>query len=122
MKTKQAFFWTAFLGVALGSLLMAGWLAPGQAGAQPPEALTPNGAWGGFGGPGMGRPMRPPSSGALAVSGKYVYVLQGNSLFQFSAEDLTQLKKVDLPAETFPLPEAPPPPPGLEEGEEGGQP
>jgi hypothetical protein len=56
-------------------------------------------------------------SGSLVVSGKYVYVLFGNTLYQFSAEDLTELKRVKLEVE---MPAFPPPPPGPA-GEEGGE-
>ncbi len=63
----------------------------------------------GFGQPGapMGRPMMG-GGAAIAVAGESVYVVQGNSLYKFNADDLRLIKRVTL--------EAGPPPgrPGVE--------
>ncbi len=55
---------------------------------------------GGFGQPGGqgGRPMggMPGGGTAIAATQQYVYVVQGNQLFQFKAEGLTLAKRVEL--------------------------
>ena len=48
----------------------------------------------GMGMPGMGGPGISP---VMVVGGEYVYVLRGNTLYQFSAKDLKQVRKVTLP-------------------------
>ena len=55
---------------------------------------------GGPGMPGMNRPFPGARGGAaLAVHGDHVYVLSGNTLYQFAAEDLGLVKKVTLQEE-----------------------
>ena len=73
-----------------------------------------------FGGPG-GMPLLGGGRGgaALAVSGEYVYVLHGNTLYQFAAEDLKLVKKVTLEEDR---PMGPPMgPPGGERRDFGGR-
>ncbi|MCS6863059.1 MAG: hypothetical protein NZT92_22365 [Abditibacteriales bacterium] len=54
----------------------------------------------------VGRPMMGPTSGvAIAVAGESVYVVQGNSLYKFTADDLRLVKRVIL--EPGPLPGRP---------------
>jgi hypothetical protein len=50
----------------------------------------------GMGGPGMGRMMAAP---VMVATSEYVYILRGNTLYQFSAKDLKQLNKVTLEEE-----------------------
>jgi hypothetical protein len=45
---------------------------------------------------------------AMAVADGYVYVLKGNTLYQFSAKTLKLANKAELPAPTPPAPPAPP--------------
>jgi len=101
MKTKRTLFLAATAGMVLLGLVLVGWLVQDRAAAQPapPEGPEQPGRPGVPGG-GMGLMMRMMQvPGALAVTDKYVYVLHGNTLYQFDAEDLTQLNKVDLPVE-----------------------
>jgi hypothetical protein len=76
---------------------------PGPPGAVPGAPGEP------FGPPGgpLGRPMMG-GGVAIAVAGESVYVVQGNSLYKFNADDLRLIKRVTL--------EAGPPPgrPGVE--------
>lgn len=50
----------------------------------------------GMGGPNMGRPMAPP---VMVATADYVYVLRGNTLYQFSAKDLKRLNTATLDAD-----------------------
>ena len=67
--------------------------APGQRDPRFPGPSRPGGS-----GP---MPMGPGGSGgaALAAHGDYVYVLRGNTLYQFAAKDLKLLNKVRLEAD-----------------------
>lgn len=85
--------------------------------AQPPPGQPPGGgpAPGLFvGQPGFFPPppfqMGGSQGAALAISEKFklLFVVKGNTLYQFNLEDLTLIKKVELEEQ----PEGPPPPPG----------
>lgn len=89
--------------------------AQGDQGAPPDEGFQPRpqpgfqprlggpggpGGPGGFGGPGFNlRTAGLRGGGALAVSGEHVFVLYGNTLYQFAADDLKLIKKVTLQQE-----------------------
>ena len=74
-----------------------------QPGQRPPQ-FPPEGS-GGFqpGGPGPGGPARSGlfggGSAAMAAQGEYVYVVRGNTLYQFQVKGLTLVKKVTLEEE-----------------------
>ena len=80
----------------------------GQYGQGPPPMpqgqMGPNqmgpGMQGGFGGGrmGMGMPMMGGGTSAIAATAEYVYVVQGNTLYQFSAKTLKQVNKAELSA------------------------
>lgn len=106
MKMKRPLFLAVSVGVTVLALVIVGGLVQGRAAAQPapPEGPDQPGRPGIPGG-GMGLMMRMmPVPGSLAVTDKYVYVLYGNTLYQFDAEDLTQLNKVTLEVEMPPFP------------------
>jgi hypothetical protein len=92
MQTKRTMLLAAFLGVALLGLMIMGWLAQELAVAQPPPG----------GGPRFGPPPGPPPM-SLAVNDRYVYVLQGPTLYQLDAKDLKEINKVTLEVEKPPL-------------------
>jgi hypothetical protein len=76
-----------------------GMMNPGMGG---PGMMNPGmgGPGMGMGMPGMGRMGEPP---VMVATADYVYVLRGNTLYQFSAKDLTQLHKVTLADENTPM-------------------
>ena len=69
---------------------------PGMGGGMPGGGMPGMG----MGMPGMGRMGETP---VMVATGEYVYVLRGNTLYQFSARDLTQLHKVTLADENPPM-------------------
>ena len=88
--------------LAVAVLVAAGLLGMASAQAQdrPPPGQGPMGgpgmgAPGGNAGPGMMRMGPPPA--ALTATDKYVYVLRGETLYQFSADGLRLLAKSELP-------------------------
>ena len=95
--------------LAVAALAAAGcfWMASAQAQDRPPMGQGPGmgGPGMGMSGPGMGGPggvagpgmmrMGPPP--ILTATDKYVYVLRGETLYQFSADGLKLLAKSELP-------------------------
>lgn len=73
-------------------------------------------------GPQFGMPMPPMFQQPVAICAKdrYIYVVRGNTLYQFTAKELKLLKKVTL--ELAPMPPGPPPAPLGQTGGVGGQP
>ena len=69
-----------------------GQMGPGQMGPNQP------GGFGGGGRMGMGMPMMGGGTSAIAATAEYVYVVQGNTLYQFSAKTLKQVNKAELSA------------------------
>jgi hypothetical protein len=49
-------------------------------------------------GQGFGQALRGGGSASVAASDRYVYVLRGNTLFQYSADGLKLVAKTELPA------------------------
>ena len=83
--------------LAVAALAAAGycWMASAQAQDRPPTPQGPAmGGPGGMAGPGMMRMGPPP---ILTATDKYVYVLRGETLYQFSADGLRLLAKSELP-------------------------
>ena len=88
--------------VAGAALFAAGfsWTGPAQAQDRPPMGQGP-----GTGGPGMGGPGGAGSPGMMRIgpppvitaTEKYVYILRGETLYQFSADGLKLLAKSELP-------------------------
>ena len=94
---------------------------PGQGGMGPgPGGMGPGGPGQGGMGPGMrggmmGGGMMMPQSPAVTAAGEYVYVVQGNMLYQYNAKTLKLANKAELPRPTPPTGgggQAPPPPQG----------
>lgn len=109
MKQRSVVYrWVAVMGIAvlvLGAMMRFQSAQAQERDAfqqgQPPAPGFPQPPGGGFGGGGGfagGRPMMGPMGGgsAIAVSGDSVYVIQGNSLFKFAANDLRLVKRVQL--------------------------
>ena len=74
------------------------WTAPAQAQDRPPMGQGPGMGGPGMGGQGMGPGMMrmgPPP--AIVATEKYVYVLRGETLYQFSADGLRLLARSELP-------------------------
>ena len=80
--------------VAGAALFAAGfsWTGPAQAQDRPPMGQGPG--TGGPGSPGMMRIGPPP---VMTASEKYVYILRGETLYQFSADGLKLLARSELP-------------------------
>jgi hypothetical protein len=121
---KQASFW----GGAIGGIVIAlsGVYVLEHAQAQNGQGGFPRPGQGGFGRPGGGQqgggfPGGPPlmmgggGGTTMTATDKYVYVLRGNTLYQFAAEGLRMVGKAELPR--MPRPgigdgdDVPPPPP-----------
>lgn len=140
VKMKRATFWGGALAgaaIALGGVYVleqaqaqgGGQGFPRQGGQQqggfgPPQGGGFPGGPGGGGFPGGGFPGGPMmgmgggGGAAITATDKYVYVLRGNTLYQFAAEGLKMLGKAELPQQQRPRPDAgggafgePPPPP-----------
>lgn len=75
---------------------------PGGPG-QPPFQGGPGGGRP-FGGPPMGGMMGGGPGAAITATDKYVYVLRGNWLYQFTADGLKQTAKAELPRPEPPRP------------------
>ncbi len=65
--------------------------------AQAPGSLPGQEAPRQGGGPGQGGGMRPASGSSVAASGNFVYVVSGNTLYQFSTDGLKLIAKTTLP-------------------------
>lgn len=65
---------------------------------QGPGQMGPNqpGGFGGGGRMGMGMPMMGGGTPAIVATAEYVYVVQGNTLYQFSAKTLKLANKAEL--------------------------
>jgi hypothetical protein len=136
---KRATFWSGALAgviVALSGMYVmeraqaqdgqGGFPRPGGQGGGFP-GRPGGGGQGGFPGGGGGFPGGPPMMGmggggaTMTATERYVYVLRGNTLYQFSAEGLKLLGKAELPQPTRqPRPEGggfgdPPPPPSSDQ-------
>lgn len=79
--------------------------------------------------PGMRRPQfvipmppMPQPSVAICAKNQYIYVVRGNTLYQFAVKDLKLIKKVTLEEEFGPMPPGPPPAPPGQVGGIGEQP
>lgn len=76
---------------------------------QPGRQGGPPGGWGGGQGPMQGQMMMRPgmmdSGGvAIAVTSEYIYVVKGNTLYQFNARTLKQTNSVQLAQQPQPMP------------------
>jgi hypothetical protein len=86
-----------FIAIVVGFVLFVG-LAPAlaQQSEYPQSSRQPSvGQPAGTGGMG-GMPL-PPPGGGICTDGKYLYVLQGVSIHQYTIPDLTLKKTVELP-------------------------
>ena len=81
-----------------GAAIVAGgylWMESTRAQDRPPMGQGPGmGGPSGMGGPGMMRMGPPP---LMTATDRYVYVLRGDTLYQFSADGLRLLAKSELP-------------------------
>ena len=102
---------TRFGTLLAGTVCMATvcvWMEPAKAQDRPPMGPGQGMGGPGMGGPGMGGPGGPGGMGGpgmmrmgppptLTATDKYVYVLRGETLYQFSADGLKLLAKSELP-------------------------
>jgi len=79
---------------ALAVLAILGWIrtTPASAQQEAPPPIPPGGP------PRAGRPMMMMGPASIAAGGNYVYVLRGNTLYQYNASDLSPNKSISLPA------------------------
>lgn len=83
--------------------MLAGGQGPGAPGGMQPGMPGPPGRNPGMGGPGMGMgpmAMAPP---AIAVDGGFVYVVQGGTLYKFSADTLDMVARNDFAPMMMPM-------------------
>jgi hypothetical protein len=83
------------LSVVAVSALATALFAQGPGGFGPQEGRVPGQ---GPVGQGFGQALRGGGSASVAASDRYVYVLRGNTLFQYSADGLKLVAKTELPA------------------------